>query len=139
MLLNGLTEKFGGISQDLGSKVRVAALALPLVFGGMAANAQDQVATAPNGLAVKASTGHETTAPKGKSVTLRIGPGLSENAKDEVTLAARDIERNGCTAIITTERGFPGHVTVEVGDKSHKFRSIGSAGGTALDWCLDRI
>lgn len=50
MLLNGLTEKFGGISQDLGSKVRVAALALPLVFGGMAANdaiAQDnQVATA---------------------------------------------------------------------------------------------
>lgn len=52
MLLDRLSEKFAGISQDLGSKMRVAALALPLVFGGMAANdaiaQNNQVAAVPD-------------------------------------------------------------------------------------------
>lgn len=98
-------------------------------LGASPANAQDnnQIAT------------RTTSNLPGKHVTLRVGPGLDQNAKDMVTLAARDLERNGCTAEITTERGFPGHVTVDIeGFRPSKFNSkeIASAGFVAKERCL---
>jgi hypothetical protein len=72
--------------------------------------------------------------PKGKHVILRVGPGFNPVAADRI---ADVLEREGCTAEVTAERGFPGHLTVEVdGFKPRLFRSIGSAGKSARDRCL---
>lgn len=74
-------------------------------------------------------------APKGKHVTLRVGPGFSLSAADGI---AGVLEKNGCPTTVTRERGFPKRVTVEVEEKKFKFTTSGSAGSQALDWCLDK-
>jgi len=68
----------------------------------------------------------------GKQVTLRYGPGfnvfIAKGIRD-------DLIKQGCPATLTEERGFPGHITVEVGDEVFRSTSSGSAGAAALDMC----
>lgn len=72
---------------------------------------------------------------KGKPVTLRVGPGFSLSAADGI---AGILEEEGCPTTVTSERGFPMHVTVESNGKTFMFKEIGSAANKASDWCLDK-
>ena len=75
------------------------------------------------------------TAPRvGKPVILRIGPEFNVN---EANLMAAFLNREGCPTTVTTERGLPRRVGVQVGDKSFYFTKSLSAGSQAIDWCLD--
>lgn len=72
----------------------------------------------------------------GKHVTLRVGPGFSPSAADSVARGLREI---GCPATVTAERGFPGHLTVDIDDyKPSKFKAgeVGDAGVVAQRLCL---
>jgi len=121
-----LREKFGGLSRT----AYAAAVAGPLLamsfFG--AAQAQDQVAA----LNTPSTPAQTQTAPKGRPVLVRIGPGVHElDVKDLV----RSITESNCELTTTTDRGFPGHFTIEVGEKRFKAPSAASAGHVAEDWC----
>lgn len=74
--------------------------------------------------------------PKGKPVILRVGPGFNPvEAKDLSAILSAE----GCPTTVTTERGFPKRVTVEVdGGKGYRFKESGSAGAAALDACLGK-
>lgn len=71
----------------------------------------------------------------GKPVTLRSGPGF--NIINAMGIRD-DLVEAGCPATLTNERGFPGRITVEVENQKFSFKSVGSAGDAALDWCLNR-
>lgn len=68
----------------------------------------------------------------GKSVILRIGPGFNPFTADSI---ARVLEKNGCPATVTTERGLPKHIGVEIDGKVSRFTEAGSAGAAALRRC----
>ncbi|NQW11389.1 MAG: hypothetical protein HQ481_16105 [Alphaproteobacteria bacterium] len=108
-----------------------AALAAGLLLAsfGNAAMAQqgNQLANAP-------ANQPTVTQPSGKQVLLRVGPGFSMS---EANLAARFLIDRGCPTTVTTERGFPRHLTVEVDGQGSKFTKSGSAGAAALHRCLD--
>lgn len=74
---------------------------------------------------------------QGKPVTLRVGPGFSLSAADGIADVLND---EGCPATVTTERGLPKRVTVEVEDFSYRFKGgeVGDAGAAALDLCLGK-
>ena len=94
MLLDRLSEKFAGISQDLGSKVRVGAIALPLAFGGMAANdatAQNLVAAAPNGQTVAVAPAARDIQPsKGSFTTVDVRKRSGQFLEDAPFRASND-------------------------------------------------
>jgi hypothetical protein len=73
----------------------------------------------------------------GKHVTLRVGPGFSTSAADGV---ADYLEKEvRCPVTVTSKRGFPGHLTVDIeGYKPSKFKKgeIGSAALVAKRLCL---
>ncbi|MBI1208194.1 MAG: hypothetical protein GC191_13025 [Azospirillum sp.] len=68
----------------------------------------------------------------GKHVTLRVGRGFNPLTADSI---ARILEENGCPATVTTERGLPNHIGVEVDGKVARFTEAGSAGAAALRRC----
>ena len=72
----------------------------------------------------------------GKHVILRVGPGFNPISADGI---ARVLRQDGCPATVTAERGFPGHLTVDIeGYKPSKFKSgeVGAAGLVAKRLCL---
>lgn len=101
-----------------------AALAASAAFTPVPAAAQEQTAAVPAAQGLP-----------GKHVTLRVGPAYSLSAADGIASVLRD---KGCPVTVTTEGGFPKRLTVEVDGFKFRFDSVGSAGGAALDWCLDR-
>ena len=116
----------GNIFRDsaIGRAAAAATVALPLLASfGPSAMAGEQTAAAP------------ATTQSGKPVTLRVGPGFSLSAADGL---AGILEREGCPTTVTSERGLPKRIGVEVGEKKFRFKESGSAGATALSWCLDK-
>ena len=71
----------------------------------------------------------------GGHVILRVGKGYSTVSAAKV---AADLPEQ-CTHEITTERGFPKHLTVQVDKKINRFRNSGEAGLAAEDWCLESL
>ncbi len=83
-----------------------------------------------------ASVGDAQTAaePQGKSVTLRVGSGISIAKARSL---ARDLEEDGCPTTVTTAGSFPDKLVVEVGKESAKVKSVDSAQSAAQRWCLE--
>jgi hypothetical protein len=115
------SSRTGIISAFAGAVMTLGAVGAALNASPAHAQSDTQVATRP------------AASLPGKDVILRIGPGFSPSAADSI---ARVLRSEGCPATVTAERGFPGHLTVEVEGQSHKFRTVGSAGAAAKDWCL---
>ena len=80
----------------------------------------------------KAFAGEKKT---GGHVILRVGKGYSSVSAAKV---AADLPEQ-CTHEITTERGFPKNLTVEVDGKRGKFKNSGEAGNVAELWCLESL
>jgi len=81
-----------------------------------------------------AAVSNEDAAPKGKPVTLRVGPGFSLAAADGIARVVDD----HCPVTVTSEGGFPKRLTVEVeGHRKFRTKSVGSAGAAALEGCRD--
>jgi hypothetical protein len=120
-----------------GTKGKIAAGGLAammtLVSLGSATQAQDLASNTAN--ATNASVTTTTAAPQGRPVMLRVGLGFDVYAAGGVADA---LNAAGCPTTVTTELGFPKRLTVEVEDKKFKFTSSGSAGASALDWCLEK-
>lgn len=81
----------------------------------------------------EAQTASENAEPQGKSVTLRVGSGISIAKARSL---ARDLEEDGCPTSVTTAGSFPDKLTVEVGKESVKVKSVESAQSAAQRWCL---
>lgn len=71
--------------------------------------------------------------PQGKSVTLRVGEGFSVARTRSL---AGTLEDAGCPTSVTSLGGIPDKLIVEVGQNSHKAKSVGSAETAAKKWCL---
>lgn len=123
---------FEGARNPLAAAVFAAGVSLVSLSG---AAAQDLASVDQN----SPQTAAPTQTFKGKPVTLRVGKGYSLS---EANYIAAFLKQEGCEATVTSERGFPKHITVDVdGFKAARFTSeeIGDAGGVALERCLDRI
>tara|TARA_R110001606_G_scaffold370439_2_gene526883 strand:- start:1661 stop:2086 length:426 start_codon:yes stop_codon:yes gene_type:complete len=106
----------------------LAAMMAVASLGGVA-HAQDIASNNPN--VTKVST-LPTSTSQGKPVIFRVGPGFNIG---EANVMAAFVESKGCPTTVTTERGFPKRLTVEVGDYSSRFRQPGDAGAAALIEC----
>lgn len=116
------------VNKSFAAKAGVALLSLGLTFLPAAnAGAQNTHAQAtPQTVALNQT---------GKPVTLRSGPGFNIISAMGIR---DDLVEAGCPATLTNERSFPGRITVEVENQKFSFKSAGSAGDAALDWCLNR-
>ena len=107
------------IAKDWTSAGMQALMAASITLGGSQfAHAQDKVANAQ----------------QGKPVILRVGAGFKEVSGVEST--QRILNAKGCPTTVTTERGFPKNLTVEVDGNKFRTKSVGSAGAAAQQWCL---
>lgn len=125
-MLQALHDSFDGVRGKMAAAVIGAGLSVASLG---AASAQD---LAKNDQQATTATQEMT----GKPVTLRVGPDFNREIAESM---ARNLIKDGCPTTVTSERGFPGHVTVDIeGFNPSKFNigETGDAGLVAERLCL---